>query len=74
MEAEYQPPENLVDLAERYGLKKELNHRWTTSEMHFGRGGDRVKRVFDLLPKAKLAPADFKPVPSSFNVGGIYRQ
>lgn len=42
--------------------------------MHFGRGGDRVKRVFDLLPPAKMAPADFRSVGSSFNLGGVYRQ
>jgi hypothetical protein len=33
MEAENQSPENLVDLADKYALRKELNHRWTTSEM-----------------------------------------
>jgi hypothetical protein len=60
-------------MVEHLAKKQELNHRWTTSEMNFGRG-EKVKRVFDLLPPAKMAPADYRPVPSSFNVGGVYRQ
>jgi len=73
LDAEYQPPDNLIELADRYAAKQEQNHRWTTAEMHFGRGGERVKRVFDLLPRARMAPADYRPVPSSFNAGGVYR-
>ena len=64
----------MIELAEKYTAKQELNHRWTTAEMHFGRGTTKVKRLFDLLPRAKMAPADYRPLPSSFNVGGIYRQ
>lgn len=72
MDAEYAPPDNMIELAERYDAKQELNHRWTTQEMNFGRGAN-VKRVFDLLPKAKMSISDYRPLPSSFNVGGVYR-
>ena len=70
---EFQPPLSIVEREQHLVEKFEQNQRWSTFEGKFPRGVANIKRLFDMLPNAKIAASDLRPVPSSFKINGVYR-